>query len=75
MTNKNSLSITDNRTGKSYELPIENGSIRALDLRQIKENSEDFGLMAYDPGFANTASVKSKVSLVDGEKGILMYRG
>lgn len=75
MTKKNSLSITDNRTGKSYELPIENGSIRALDLRQIKESSDDFGLMAYDPGFANTASVKSKVSLVDGEKGILMYRG
>lgn len=75
MTKKNSLSITDNRTGKSYEIPIENGSIRALDLRQIKESSEDFGLMAYDPGFANTASVKSKVSLVDGEKGILMYRG
>ncbi|MCH8255096.1 MAG: citrate synthase [Gemmatimonadetes bacterium] len=75
VTKKNSLSITDNRTGKSYELPIENGSIRALDLRQIKENSEDFGLMAYDPGFANTASVKSKVSLVDGENGILMYRG
>ncbi len=75
MTNKNSLSITDNRTGKSYELPIENGSIRALDLRQIKESSNDFGLMAYDPGFTNTASVKSKVSLVDGEKGILMYRG
>lgn len=75
MTKKNSLSITDNRTGKSYELPIENGSIRALDLRQIKESSEDFGLMAYDPGFSNTASVKSKVSLVDGENGILMYRG
>ncbi len=75
MTKKNSLGITDNRTGKSYELPIENGSIRALDLRQIKESSEDFGLMAYDPGFSNTASVKSKVSLVDGEKGILMYRG
>lgn len=75
MTKKNSLSITDNRTGKSYELPIENGSIRALDLRQIKESSDDFGLMAYDPGFSNTASVKSKVSLVDGEKGILMYRG
>lgn len=75
MTKKNSLSITDNRTGKSYELPIENGSIRALDLRQIKESSDDFGLMAYDPGFSNTASVKSKVSLVDGENGILMYRG
>ncbi len=75
MTKKNSLGITDNRTGKSYELPIENGSIRALDLRQIKESPEDFGLMAYDPGFSNTASVKSKVSLVDGENGILMYRG
>ena len=75
VTKKNSLSITDNRTGESYELPIEDGSIRALDLRKIKESSDDFGLMAYDPGFANTASVKSKVSMVDGEKGILMYRG
>ncbi len=72
---KDTLSITDNRTGDAYEIPIENGSIRALDLRQIKESPEDFGLMTYDPGFANTASVKSAVSRVDGEKGVLTYRG
>ena len=72
---KDTLSITDNRTGKTYDLPIENGSIRALDLRQIKQSPDDFGLMTYDPGFANTASVKSAVSAIDGEKGILTYRG
>ncbi|MCZ6917898.1 MAG: citrate synthase [Gemmatimonadetes bacterium] len=71
----NTLSITDNRTGKTYEIPIEQGAIRALDLRQIKESDDDFGLMTYDPGFGNTASVKSAVSVIDGEKGILRYRG
>ena len=71
----NTLSITDNRTGKTYEVPIEQGAIRALDLRQIKEKDTDFGLMTYDPGFGNTASVKSAVSVIDGEKGILRYRG
>jgi citrate synthase len=71
----NTLSITDNRTGKTYEVPIEQGAVRALDLRQIKENDDDFGLMTYDPGFGNTASVKSAVSVIDGEKGILRYRG
>ncbi len=69
------LSITDRRTGKSYELPITNGTIRAMDLRQIKVNPEDFGLMAYDPAFMNTASCKSKITFIDGEKGILRYRG
>ena len=72
---KDTLSITDNRTGENYELPIEHGSVRALELRQIKQSPDDFGLMTYDPGFANTASVKSVVSFVDGEKGILTYRG
>jgi citrate synthase len=70
-----SLSITDNRTGKTYELPIENGTIRTLDLRQIKIDPEDFGLMGYDPAFGNTASTKSRVTFIDGEKGILRYRG
>ncbi|MEE9169234.1 MAG: citrate synthase, partial [bacterium] len=69
------LTVTDNRTGKTYELPIENETIRAMDLRQIKENEEDFGLMAYDPGFKNTAACKSTITLIDGEKGILRYRG
>ncbi len=73
--NKNSLTVTDNRTGKTYELPIENETIRAMDLRQIKENEEDFGLMAYDPGFKNPAACKSTITLIDGEKGILRYRG
>jgi citrate synthase len=69
------LSITDNRTGKRYEVPIESETIRAMDLRQIKEDKDDFGLMAYDPGFTNTASCRSKVTFIDGEKGILSHRG
>jgi citrate synthase len=72
---KNTLTITDNRTGREYEIPIDRGAIRALDLKQIKVDEEDFGIMSYDPGFANTASVKSGVSLINGEKGILSYRG
>jgi citrate synthase len=69
------LSVTDRRTGKSYDLPITNGTIRAMDLRQIKVDPEDFGLMAYDPAFMNTASCKSKITFIDGDKGILRYRG
>ncbi len=69
------LSVTDSRTGQQYELPIGDGTIRAMDLRQIKENEEDFGLMAYDPGFTNTACCRSKITYIDGEKGILSYRG
>ena len=69
------LTITDNRTGKTYEVPIQNGSIRALDLRQIKTSAEDFGLMTYDPGYTNTASCISRVTYIDGDKGILNYRG
>ncbi|MEW4489365.1 citrate synthase [Thalassoglobus sp. JC818] len=70
-----SLTITDNRTGKTYELPVENDTIRALDLRQIKVNDDDFGLMTYDPGYTNTASCKSSITYIDGDKGILEYRG
>jgi citrate synthase len=69
------LTVTDHRTGKQYELPIENGTIRAIDLRQIKTDAEDFGLMTYDPGFTNTAACKSRVSYIDGDRGILRYRG
>src|SRR5450631_794454 len=69
------LTIIDNRTGKAYELPIENGTVRATDLRQIRTDSEDFGLMAYDPGFMNTAACKSRITFIDGDKGILRYRG
>ena len=72
---KDSLTITDNRTGKTYEVPVENGSIRAMDLRQIKVSAEDFGLMTYDPAFTNTASCKSRITYIDGDRGILNYRG
>lgn len=71
----NTLTITDNRTGKTYDLQIEHDSIRASDLRQIKVNEEDFGMLSYDPAFNNTASCKSRVTFIDGEKGILEYRG
>jgi citrate synthase len=70
-----SLTITDDRTGKSYTLPIENGTVRAMDLRQIKTHADDFGLMAYDPALMNTASTKSAITFIDGDKGILEYRG
>ena len=72
---RESLTVTDNRTGKSYELPITNDTIRALDLRQIKVNADDFGMMAYDPAFTNTALCHSKITFIDGDKGILQYRG
>ena len=72
---KDTLTITDNRTGKSYEVPVEHDTIKAMDLRQIKVKDDDFGLMTYDPGFGNTASCKSRVTFIDGEKGILNYRG
>ena len=73
---QNTLSIRDNRTGKNYEVDIHSGDIiRAMDLRQIKVNDADFGMMAYDPGFTNTASTKSSVTFIDGGKGILRYRG
>jgi citrate synthase len=69
------LTITDNRTGKQYEVPVTDDTIRAMDLRQIKVNSDDFGLMSYDPAFLNTASCHSKITFIDGDKGILRYRG
>jgi citrate synthase len=75
MMGANTLSITDNRTGKQYELPIEDGTIKAMDLRQIKAAPEDFGLMTYDPAFMNTASCKSRITFIDGDEGILEYRG
>ena len=71
----NTLTITDNRTGKTYEVPISQGAIKALDLRQIKTDATDFGLMAYDPAFMNTASTKSAITYLDGDAGILRYRG
>jgi citrate synthase len=69
------LSVTDNRTGKTYDLPIQDGTIRAIDLRQIKAGAGDFGLMTYDPAYMNTASCRSHITFIDGDKGILRYRG
>ena len=71
----NTLSVVDNRTGKQYELPIEHDTIKAIDLRQIKVKEDDFGMMTYDPAFMNTASCKSSITFIDGDKGILQYRG
>ena len=72
---ENRLTITDNRTEKQYEVPIQDGTIRALDLRKIKTDPEDFGLMTYDPAYMNTASCRSSITYIDGDKGILRYRG
>jgi len=72
---KDTLTVVDNRTGKSYELPIQDGTVRAADLRQIKASDDDFGLMSYDPAFMNTAACRSAITFIDGDKGILRYRG
>jgi citrate synthase len=69
------LTITDNRTGQTYEVPISEGTIRATDLRKVKVGDDDFGLMTYDPAFMNTASCRSSITYIDGDKGILEYRG
>jgi citrate synthase len=70
-----SLTVVDNRTGRTYELPIQDGTVRAADLRQIKTDPEDFGLMSYDPAYLNTAACRSAISFIDGDRGILRYRG
>ena len=75
MTTNGTLRVTDSRTGRSYELPILDGAIRAMDLRQIKVSEGDFGLLSYDPAFLNTASCRSAITFIDGDKGILRYRG
>src|SRR5690242_20420049 len=75
MTTNDMLRVTDSRTGRSYELPIVDGAIRAIDLRQIKTSDDDFGLLSYDPAFQNTASCRSAITYIDGDKGILRYRG
>ena len=72
---KDSITVTDNRTGKTYELPITEGTIRAIDLRQIKVAEDDFGMMTYDPAFMNTAACRSAITFIDGDQGILRYRG
>jgi citrate synthase len=70
-----SLTVTDNRTGRTYEIPITDGTVRAMDFRQMKVDEDDFGLMTYDPAFTNTASCRSAITYIDGDKGILEYRG
>jgi citrate synthase len=75
MTTNDTLRVTDSRTGRSYELPIVDGAIRAIDLRQIKTSDDDFGMLSYDPAFQNTASCRSAITFIDGDKGILRYRG
>lgn len=72
---RESLTITDNRTGRQYEVPVQHDTIRAIDLRQIKVNEDDFGMMTYDPAYTNTASCISRITFIDGDKGILRYRG
>src|SRR3984893_290807 len=69
------LTVTDNRTGAAYELPVQDGTVRAIDLRQIKTSDEDFGLMAYDPAYTNTASCRSAITYIDGAAGVLQHRG
>jgi citrate synthase len=72
---QDTLTVTDSRTGSSYELPIRDGTVRAIDLRQIKTDEHDFGLMAYDPAYTNTASCRSSITYIDGDAGILQHRG
>src|SRR4051812_25689372 len=69
------LTVTDNRTGKTYEIEVTDGTVRAMDFRQIKVDDDDFGLMTYDPAFTNTASTRSTITFIDGDAGILEYRG
>ena len=72
---RDSLTVTDNRNGKTYEFPIDHGTVRAMDLRKIKTSEDDFGIMAYDPAFTNTAACRSGITYIDGDRGILHYRG
>jgi citrate synthase len=74
-TAKDTLSVTDNRTGRSYEVDITDGTVRAMDFRQMKVDEDDFGLMTYDPAFTNTASTRSAITYIDGDRGVLEYRG
>ena len=74
-TGVESLSVKDNRTGKNYDVEIKDGTVRAMDFRQIKVDEDDFGLMTYDPGYSNTASCRSAITYIDGERGVLEHRG
>ncbi|HEV2723222.1 MAG TPA: citrate/2-methylcitrate synthase, partial [Thermoleophilaceae bacterium] len=72
---RDSLTVTDNRTGQTFDLPITDGTVRAMDFRQMKTDEDDFGLMSYDPAFTNTAHCRSEICFIDGDKGVLEYRG
>src|SRR6266480_2551265 len=72
---QSTLSVTDNRTGRTYEVPIKDGAVSAMALRDIKVDDDDFGLLSYDPAFMNTASCRSAITYIDGDQGILEYRG
>src|SRR2546422_11600784 len=74
-TAEDTLSVTDNRTGETYEVEITDGTVKAMDFRQMKVSEDDFGLMTYDPAFTNTASCRSEITYIDGENGILQHRG
>src|SRR5213595_3204738 len=74
-TANDTLTITDNRTGQTYEVPVEDGTVRAMAFRDIKVSEDDFGLMTYDPAYTNTASCRSSITYIDGDQGILEYRG
>src|SRR6201986_3728294 len=75
MTTAGKLQVTDTRTGRRYELPITDGALSAIALRQIKVSEDDFGMMSYHPAYLNTASCRSAITFIDGDKGILRYRG
>src|SRR5437660_6993210 len=74
-TAEETLTVTDNRTGETYEVEITDGTVKAMDFRQIKVDEDDFGLMTYDPAFTNTAACRSEITFIDGEQGILQHRG
>src|SRR5437588_6041610 len=74
-TTDDSLTVTDNRNGETYEVEITDGTVKAMDFRQIKVHEDDFGLMTYDPAFTNTAACRSEITYIDGENGILQHRG
>src|SRR3954468_3865235 len=74
-TAQDTLSVTDNRTGESYEIEIKDGTVKAMDFRQMKVNEDDFGLMTYDPALTHTANCRTEITSIDGEAGILQHRG
>ena len=74
-TAEDTLSVTDNRTGETYEVEIKDGTVKAMDFRQVKVSEDDFGLMTYDPAFTNTAACRSEITFIDGEQGVLQHRG